>query len=104
MSIIKANKCEIEIQEQTIEDAGCKYMTVLSYEPEGKFSKEIISVVMTNLKPIVKKTIDLGNQIVTREETVSTRGVVAGELTPEGFKPKDIVTPEQLLGLEDTHE
>jgi hypothetical protein len=91
MSIIKANKCEIEIQEQTIEDAGCKYMTVLSYEPEGKFSKEIITVVLSNLKPIIKKTIDLGNRIVEKD-------------IPTTDKPKDVTTPEQLLGLEDTHE
>ena len=91
MSIIKANKCEIEIQEQTIEDAGCKYMTVLSYEPEGKFSKEIITVVLSNLKPIIKKTIDLGNRIVEKD-------------IPTTDKPKDVTTPEQLLGLESTHE
>jgi hypothetical protein len=91
MSIIKANKCEIEIQEQTIEDAGCKYMTVLSYEPEGKFSKEIITVVLSNLKPIIKKTIDLGNRVVEKD-------------IPTTDKPKDVTTPEQLLGLEDTHE
>ena len=91
MSIIKANKCEIEIQEQTIDDAGCKYMTVLSYEPEGKFSKEIITVVLSNLKPIIKKTIDLGNRIVEKD-------------IPTTDKPKDVTTPEQLLGLEDTHE
>ena len=91
MSIIKANKCEIEIQEQTIDDAACKYMTVLSYEPEGKFSKEIITVVLSNLKPIIKKTIDLGNRIVEKD-------------IPTTDKPKDVTTPEQLLGLEDTHE
>ena len=91
MSIIKANKCEIEIQEQTIDDAGCKYMTVLSYEPEGKFSKEIITVVLSNLKPIIKKTIDLGNRIVEKD-------------IPTTDKPKDVTTPEQLLGLEGTHE
>ena len=91
MSIIKANKCEIEIQEQTIEDAGCKYMTVLSYEPEGKFSKEIITVVLSDLKPTVKKTIDLGNRVVEKD-------------IPTTDKPKDVTTPEQLLGLEDTHE
>ena len=69
MSIIKAAKCEVEIQEQTVEDAGCKYMTVISYEPEDRLSKEIVTIVMTDLKPIVKKTIDLGHQVVAKEET-----------------------------------
>ena len=91
MSIIKATRCEIEIQEQTIDDAGCKYMLVLSYEPSGKMSKEIISVVLTNIKPIIKETIDYGNRVVEK-------GV------PTTTKPKDITTPEQLLGLETTHE
>ena len=91
MSIIKANKCEVEIQEQTVEDAGCKYMTVISYEPQDKLSKEIITVVLSDLKPTVKKTIDLGNRVVEKD-------------IPTTDKPKDVTTPEQLLGLEDTHE
>ena len=40
MSIIKANKCEIEVQEQTAPDAPGRYMVILSYEPEHKTSKE----------------------------------------------------------------
>ena len=52
MSIIKAKKCEVEIQEQTIEGAAAKYVVILSYEPEGEFSKEIISIVLTN--PVIK--------------------------------------------------
>jgi hypothetical protein len=91
MSIIKANKCEVEIQEQTVEDAGCKYMTVVSYEPQDKLSKEIITVVLSDLKPIIKKTIDLGNRVVEKD-------------IPTTDKPKDVTTPEQLLGLESTHE
>ena len=92
MSIIKAKYCEIEVQEQTTErgrikisDVGAKYMVVLSYEPEDKFSKEIISVVLTNNKPHIKTTIDLGDRIVNT-------GVPLTE------KPKDITTPEGLLG------
>ena len=68
MSIIKATKCEIEIQEQTIEDAGCKYMLVLSYEPTGKMSKEIISVVLTDKPPFLKHTKDLGDKIVNAKD------------------------------------
>ena len=91
MSIIKAKKCEVEIQEQTAENAGAKYMVVLSYEPEDKESKEIISVVLTNSKPIIKQTMDLGNAVV--DHAVATTK-----------KPEDVTTPEQLLGLENSHE
>ena len=56
MSIIKAAKCEIEIQEQKAPDAGARYMVVLSYEPEGLQSKEIISIVLTDTLPYIKQT------------------------------------------------
>ena len=91
MSIIKADKVEIEIQEQTDPDAACQYMTVVSYQPEGLLSKEIITLLLSDTKPFIKKTMDLGNRVVEK-------GV------PTTTKPKDITTPEQLLGLEDTHE
>ena len=58
MSIIKAAKCEIEIQELTVPDAGAKYMVVLSYEPKDLQSKEIISVVLTDALPYLKQTIE----------------------------------------------
>jgi hypothetical protein len=70
MSVIKADKVEIEIQEQTDPEAACQYMTVVSYQPEGLLSKEIITLVLTDTKPFIKKTIDLGNQIKRKEETV----------------------------------
>ena len=35
----------------------------------------------------------MDEQLPDVDEEIATRGVVAGELTPEGFKPKDIVTP-----------
>jgi hypothetical protein len=91
MSIIKADKVEIEIQEQTDPDAACQYMTVVSYQPEGLLSKEIITLLLSDTKPFIKKTMDLGNRVVEK-------GV------PTTTKPKDITTPEQLLGLESTHE
>ena len=91
MSIIKAKKCEVEIQEQTVEGAAAKYMVVLSYEPEEVQSKEIISTVLTNFKPIIKQTIDLGHAVVEKNVATPT-------------KPKDITTPEELLGLENGHE
>jgi len=85
MSIIKAKYCEVEIQEQTIPEAGAKYMVVLSYEPEDKFSKEIISVVLTNNKPKIKETIDLGDAVLNKN-------------VPTTEKPKPITTPEGLFG------
>tara|TARA_R100001443_G_scaffold88182_1_gene94704 strand:+ start:7887 stop:8129 length:243 start_codon:yes stop_codon:yes gene_type:complete len=69
VSIIKANKVEIEVQEQTSPNAGGKYMTILSYEPYSSLSKEIISVVLTNTKPFIKQTIDYGNRIEILEQT-----------------------------------
>ena len=60
MSITKADVCEIEIQEQTAEDAGCKYMVLVSFEGPNK-SKEIAKVLLTNSKPHIRQTIDNGN-------------------------------------------
>jgi hypothetical protein len=68
MSIIKANKCELEIQEQTDPGAACKYMVVLSYEPVDKMTKEIISVVLTDKPPFLKHTKDLGDKIVNAKD------------------------------------
>ncbi len=67
MSVIKAKFCEIEIQEQTLsteDNAGVKYMVVLSYEPEKTNSKEIVSIVLTNNKPIIKQTLALTDAVV----------------------------------------
>jgi len=68
MSIIKANRCEVEIQEQTDKNAAAKYMIVLSYEPEDKISKEIISIVLTDKPPYLKHTRDLGDKIVNAKD------------------------------------
>ena len=68
MSIIKAKKCEIEIQEQTNPDAACLYMVILSYEPEDALSKEIVSIVLTNKKPHLKQTIDKGHIIEEKKD------------------------------------
>ena len=75
MSIIKAAKCEIEIQQQSVKDAGAKYMVVLSYEPEGTQSKEIISIVLTDTLPHLKQTIDKGDFIVEKN-IFNTDGIV----------------------------
>ena len=69
MSVIKAKFCEIEIQEQTLsteDNAGVKYMVVLSYEPEKTNSKEIVSIVLTNNKPIVKQTLALNDVVINK--------------------------------------
>ena len=63
MALIKAKKVEIEIQKQTLA-AACKYVVLLKYEPEDYISTEILSVVLTDEKPIVRQTIDLGDKIV----------------------------------------
>ena len=68
MSIIKASIVEVEVQEQSAADAGAKYMVVLSYEPEDKMSKEILSVVLTNKPPFLKHTRDLGDKIVNAKD------------------------------------
>jgi len=64
MAIVKAKKVEVEIQKQTIAEADCKYMVLLKYEPEDYISTEVLSVVLTNEKPIVRQTIDKGDKIV----------------------------------------
>ena len=64
MALIKAKKVEIEIQKQTLDKAASKYVVLLKYEPENYISTEILSVVLTDEKPIVRETIDLGDKIV----------------------------------------
>ena len=91
MSIIKASIVEVEVQEQSAADAGAKYMVVVRYEPDGKQQSDILQIILTNQKPIIKQTLDLGDKVV--EKNVATTA-----------KPKDIATPEQLLGLENGHE
>ena len=89
MSVIKAKFCEIEIQEQTLsteDNAGVKYMVVLSYEPEKTNSKEIISIVLTNNKPLIKQTFALADVVINKN-------------IPTTEKPKPVTTPEQLFGL-----
>ena len=64
MALIRAKKIEVEIQKQTFAKADCKYVVLLKYEPEDYISTEILSVVLTNEKPIVRQTIDEGDKIV----------------------------------------
>jgi len=62
MSIIESDKIDIEIQEQTNEDAGCKYMVLVSFEGPDQ-SKEIAKVLLTNSKPHIRQTVDTGNVV-----------------------------------------
>ena len=88
MSIIKASIVEVEVQKQTVPDAGAKYMVVVRYEPEGKdHVSDILEIILTNQKPIIRETMDLGDRIVNKN-------------VPTTEKPKNITTPEELLGLE----
>ena len=63
MSIIESDKIDIEIQEQTNEDAGCKYMVLVSFEGPDQ-SKEIAKVLLTNSKPHIRTTIDNGTSVI----------------------------------------
>ena len=87
MSIIKASIVEVEVQEQTVTDAGARYMVVVRYEPIGKQQSDILQIILTDQKPIIKETMDLGDRVVEKN-------------IPTTEKPKNITTPEQLLGLE----
>ena len=86
MSIIKASIVEVEVQEQSAADAGAKYMVVVRYEPDGKQQSDILQIILTNQKPIIKQTMDLGDRVVEKNVATTT-------------KP-NITTPEELLGLE----
>ena len=88
MSIIKASLVEVEVQEQASPDAGAKYMVVVRYEPEGKEQSDILKIILTNQKPIIKQTLDLGDKVVVKNVPTTTR-------------PKKITSPKQLFGLVD---
>ena len=51
MSIAKANKLEIEIQEQKMPNPGCKFMVLIKSE-----SKDDLKIITTKIKPIIKYT------------------------------------------------
>ena len=53
MSIIKAEKLEIEIQEQKIKNAGCKYLILIKNKEK---LQQKLTVITTNQKPIIKST------------------------------------------------
>ena len=91
MSVIKAKLVEVEIQEQKMDEPGCKYMVAIRYMPIKHQSNELLNIILTDEKPIIRETMDLGDKVV--EKNVATTE-----------KPKDVTTPGELLGLEDSHE
>ena len=58
MSIIKAEKLEIEIQEQRIKDVGCKYLILIRTKEK---LQQKLKIITTNQKPIIKSTVAINN-------------------------------------------
>ena len=61
MAITKAEKIEIEIQEQSMIGAGTKYMILIKTE-----NKDKLKIITTNQKPHLKYTEDNGNIILNK--------------------------------------
>jgi len=61
MTIIKAEKIEIEIQEQSMIGAGTKYMILIKTE-----NKDELKIITTNQKPHLKYTEDNGNIVLNK--------------------------------------
>ena len=64
MSIIKADRLEIEIQEQKIEGSGCKFLVLV--KTENKKLKQQLKVITTDTKPIIKNTEATENTVITK--------------------------------------
>ncbi len=62
-SIMKVDVCEIEVQEQTTEDAGCNYMVLVKTGDVKSGSIDLAKIILTDQKPIIKKTIDDGTNV-----------------------------------------
>ena len=61
MAITKAEKIEIEIQEQSMIGAGTKYMILIKTE-----NKNELKIITTNQKPHLKYTEDNGNIVLNK--------------------------------------
>ena len=61
MAITKAEKIEIEIQEQSMTGAGTKYMILIKTE-----NKDELKIITTNQKPHLKYTEDNGNIVLNK--------------------------------------
>ena len=61
MTITKAEKIEIEIQEQSMSGAGSKYLILIKTE-----NKDELKIITTNQKPHLKYTEDNGNIVLNK--------------------------------------
>ena len=61
MAITKAEKIEIEIQEQSMVGADSKYMLLIKTE-----NKDKLKIITTNTKPNLKYTEDNGNIVLNK--------------------------------------
>ena len=61
MTITKAEKIEIEIQEQSMSGAGSKYMVLIKTENNNE-----LKIITTNEKPHLKYTEDNGNIVLNK--------------------------------------
>ena len=61
MTITKAEKIEIEIQEQSMSSVGSKYMVLIKTE-----NKDELTIITTNQKPHLKYTEDNGNIVLNK--------------------------------------
>jgi len=61
MTITKAEKIEIEIQEQSMSSVGSKYMVLIKTE-----NKDELKIITTNQKPHLKYTEDNGNIVLNK--------------------------------------
>lgn len=63
MSIINSEKLEIEIQEQKIKGAGCKYLVLIRSKEK---LQQKLKIITTNQKPIIKTTEATKNIVKTK--------------------------------------
>ena len=61
MTITKAERIEIEIQEQSMSGAGSKYLILIKTE-----NKDELKIITTNQKPHLKYTADNGNIVLNK--------------------------------------
>ena len=61
MSITKAERIEIEIQEQSMSGAGSRYMVLIKTESDNE-----LKIITTNQKPHLKYTEDNGNIVLNK--------------------------------------
>ena len=64
MTIVKSEKVEIEIQNQVMDHAGCKYMVLVKSKNNNESNLKILT---TNIEPIVKFSEDNGNTVIEKK-------------------------------------